>query len=432
MKLVKQSVELAFSAGTSGIACLLLSCLVACGGGGSSGGEGGNLTVAVGVTPPPAVAQAQSSGTLLNADWITYSRLVRLEHQAETSQNGLVLAVATERVSGLWRPTVHVSEDQGVTFTPRAAVQDPDFPKGVCCGSLFELPQAVGVLPAGTLIYSASVGYDVAGTLMENRVYVSRDSARSFQRLEGVNCGTSSVPKIPQQPGSGVWEPEFFIGGDGSLACIFSDETVPGKSQVLKLTRSMDGATWSAPGVIVAGDESTARPGMTSVRKLPSGRYAMTFESCGTAVTDCAVHVKVSDDGLNWGAVNEMGVRPQTADGYYFLHTPTLTGAMLSGKANGRLILIGQLVASDAAGVDPTRTGRVMLVNDDFEGSGKWKLARSPLGLATAPSTSNWCQNYSSPLVASANGNQILMLQTDLAADGGCNVRYGSNTLSNI
>jgi hypothetical protein len=47
-----------------------------------------------------------------------------------------------------------------------------------------------------------------------------------------------------------------------------------------------------------------------------------------------------------------------------------------------------------------------------------------------SPSVSNWCQNYSTPLLPSADGNSILLMQTDSTVDGGCNARYGRGVLA--
>src|SRR5206468_3235577 len=158
------------------------------------------------------------------------------------------------------------------------------------------------------------------------------------------------------------WEPEFFIAADGSLACVFSDETVPGKSQVLQLVVTGDGVNWSAPATIVAGTQASDRPGMANVRRLPDGRYAMSFATCSTARLDCAAHLKLSDAGLHWGTAGDLGTRPQTAAGQYLRHTPTLAWAALAGHPAGRLVMIGQIVASGSSGVDAAGNGRAMLV----------------------------------------------------------------------
>ena len=402
-------------------ALLAAALLFACGGGGGGASEA-----------PRAVPLAApvERGTLLQATWSAYPRLVRLSHQADSRRNGTIVASVTENLNGVWQAGFHASVDDGARFQRVGALVDVEFAKGLCCGTLFELPQAVGSIAAGTLLYAASVGADAAGALMAQRIYRSDDAGATFRRIDGAYCGRSSVPRSPGGAGSGIWEPEFLVAADGSLACIYSDETEPGRSQVLKLTATRDGVAWSTPHVIVAGAASSDRPGMAVVRKLPSGRYAMSFENCSAARLDCAVRLKLSDDGLDWGAVGTLGARPETAAGQYFRHAPTLAWTTVAGQPRGVLALIGQIVSADNAGVDVSGSGRVLFVDDSGEGGGEWRMVPAPIGLQSAPTVTNWCQNYSTPLLPSADGAQILLMQTDGTAEGGCAARFGRGRLS--
>ena len=54
----------------------------------------------------------------------------------------------------------------------------------------------------------------------------------------------------------------------------------------------------------------------------------------------------------------------------------------------------------------------------------------APIGLPSAPLTTNWCQNYSTPLLPSLDGSRIMMMQTDSTADGGCVARFGEGGLT--
>jgi hypothetical protein len=395
--------------------------LVACGGAGE--------------VPPPraaplSAAPAVARGTLLQTTWSAYPRLVRLAHQADSRRNGRIVASVSEYAAGTLQAGFHVSSDDGASFARLGTLHDDAFATGLCCGTLFELPQAVGVLPAGTLLYAASVGADRPGTLMEQRLYRSDDGGATFGRIAGATCGTSAVPRVIGGAGSGVWEPEFLVSGDGALVCIYSDETEPGKSQVLKLTATADGTNWSAPEVVVAGAAASDRPGMAVVRRLPSGRYAMSFELCSTARLDCAARLLISDDGLHWGALGSIGTRPQTAAGQYFRHAPTIAWSPSTASAHGVVALIGQIVGSDLAGADLSGNGRVMLVNDDVERGGDWRAVAAPIGPASAPTVTDPCRNYSTPLLPSTDGAQILLLQTDLDGDGACAARFGRGPLA--
>jgi hypothetical protein len=402
---------------------LTASVLFACGGGGSD-------HPAMSQDTPFEQQASIGRGTLLQSTWSAYPRLVRLAHQADAARNGRIVASLTENAGGIWQAGFHASQDDGVSFTRVGTLRDSEFAKGLCCGSLFEMPQQVGTLPAGTLLFSASIGLDAVGALMEQRIYRSNDAGATFTRIDGAACGRSAVARVPGAVGSGVWEPEFFIAANGSLACIFSDETDPGHSQVLKLTTTSDGSSWSTPRVIVAGPSASDRPGMAGVRRLPNGTYAMSFENCSVAHLDCSVRLKLSNDGLDWGALGTLGTRPQTAAGQYFRHTPTLAWLPTPGEANGTLVLIGQIVSNGAQGVDAANNGRVLFVNTTADGSGPWRMVSAPIALPSPPSTSNWCQNYSTPLLPSVDGHSVLLMQTDSTVDGGCNARYGRGVLA--
>jgi hypothetical protein len=391
-----------------------------CGGGGSSGAAPATTTAAA----SPALAR----GTLLQTGWSAYPRLVRLAHQSEPARNRRIVASVTESVGGNGRAGFHASDDDGASFVRIGTLLDDAFASGLCCGTLFEMPQSVGAIPAGALLYAASVGADVPGTRMQQPIFVSEDGGVSFRRLAGATCGAASIARSGAL-GAGVWEPEFLIAGDGSLACIYSDESEPGHSQVLKLTRTADGIAWSQARVIVAGPASSDRPGMAVVRKLPSGRYAMSFESCSLAHLDCSVRLKLSDDGLDWGPLGTLGARPQTAQGQYLRHAPTLAWAGSADAPNGTLALIGQIVAAGNDAVDVASNGRVLFVNTSSDGSGDWSAVAAPIGLPSAPLVSNPCQNYSTPLLPSADGARILLMQTDSTADGSCATRFGQGRL---
>ena len=100
------------------------------------------------------------------------------------------------------------------------------------------------------------------------------------------------------------------------------------------------------------------------------------------------------------------------------------------GRDTGALLLIGQLVAVDGGGVEAASSGQSMWVNDRGDGSGPWRLVGAPIGLAAAPASGNWCQNYSTALLPSNDGTRLHMLQTDFGDDGRCLARYGSGAMT--
>jgi len=405
--------------------CGLAVLVSGCGGGGGDGGA----KVADGKAAAAASLATVPRGTLLQTTWSAYPRMVRLSHQRDPSRNGRIVASVSEFERGALQVGFHASDDGGATFRRLSTLQDAGFAAGLCCGSLYELPRAVGALPAGVLLFSVSVGHERAGTTMTQPIYRSDDGGASFRPLSA-SCGTAARVREPGRPGTGVWEPEFYVAADGSLVCVYSDETTPSGSQVLQLTRTEDGIVWSEPRVIVAGMHADDRPGMAVVRRLPDGRYLMSFELCGPAVPACVARLLVSSDGLDWGPPAGMGMRPQTALGQFFRHAPTIAWAPGSPGTPGVLTLIGQLLSDGSGtGIDPA-SGRALLVSDSGQPTGPWRIAPAPIGLAASPRESNYCQNYSTALLPSEDGQQLLALQTDLDAQGGCQARFGVSVLS--
>ncbi len=346
-------------------------------------------------------SEALAQRTALSANETLYPRLVRLSHSS--AGKGRIVASVTSFPSGHGEEQIFASDDNGRTFSRISTINDTDFAKGLCCGTLYELPQAVGALDSGTLLWAGSVGGDTPGAPMQIKIYQSIDRGATWSYLS--NCLTATV----NRSAGGLWEPEFTIAADGSLVCFYSDETQAGHSQVLRLTRSTDGHNWSTPTDVVSSGVAADRPGMAVVRRLPSGRYFMTFELCGPAA--CTVFYKTSPDGIAWGSASDVGTRVETDDHRWLLHTPTNAWAAVPGLANGRLFVIGQIVAN-AAGVAPGN-GQVVFYNDSADGSGPWRTLPAPVQINSPPTTSNVCQNYSSPLLASADGLTLLGLATD-------------------
>jgi hypothetical protein len=388
---------------------------------------GGSAAVAAApaTTTPPAASGAPR-GTLLADVFGAYPRLLRQSHHQNAALNGRLVASISSNENGTPVGGIYASSDDGKTFARIGAIADPDFKQGHCCGTLYELPVKIGALPAGTLLYSASVGQE-RNAPMENRIYQSADGGATWNYLS--LCGKGRIAKNLKDP-SGIWEPEFTIAQSGELVCYYSDETLAGKSQILVQVTSKDAINWSAPQTIVAGDDPNARPGMAIVRQLPSGSYLMTYENCYGGPLDCALRAKRSPDGLNWGAANDPGFRLETASGQFFRHAPTFTWVPVAGQPNGMLVAVGQILFDKNGVVDASGNGKTMFTNTTADGSGPWRAVAAPLALPSPPQVTNWCQNYSSPLLPSADGKSLIMLQTDGGADMSCRTRYGSAALT--
>ena len=350
-----------------------------------------------------------------------YPRLVRISHDANVAHNGIIIA-SVSSFDGGGHQDIFASHDNGATFAIAGTVQDGDFAKGLCCGGLYELPAAIGAMPAGTLLWAGSVGGDTPADPMQIKIYTSTDQGAHWTYLS--NCVTGTKPRSQ----GGLWEPEFTIAGNGHLVCFYSDETQAGHSQTLSYVQSSDGATWSAPVNVVASADANDRPGMANVVKLPDGSFVMSFEMCGPF--NCAAFMKTSTDGLNWGDATSHGNAIALADGTTFWHTPTLTWGPTAGTTHGQLVLQGQILVK--SGVVQPGDGKTLFINAAGDGTGAWTAFDAPVAVSMPDGTAgNYCENYSSPLLALDNGKTVLQLASDF--DGTvCKTYVNSGTLGGV
>ncbi|MER6346011.1 RICIN domain-containing protein [Streptomyces sp. NPDC001595] len=351
-------------------------------------------------TPSPAAVAA--TGTPLRDGTGLYPRAIRLAHSGAANGRVLASVVTFDGDNGVG--AIHESTNDGASFREVGRVVDPESAagQGLCCATLFELPRQVGALPAGTLLWAASAGQDETNRRMALRIWRSNDVGRTWSYLSA--CAVADGT-------GGLWEPEFSVAADGALVCHYADETEPTHSQKLVAARSYDGVRWEGRHDTVASAPSADRPGMPVVRRLPNGTYFMSYEICNPGGQyQCVVHYRTSSDGWNWGNPTDLGFRPETVDGKYFRAAPTIAWAPApDGGANGRILLIGQRLLN-RDGTPAADSGRTVLANTE-NGSGPWYEIPSPVTV-TDPQV-NYCQNYSSPLLPSADGQRLLQIATD-------------------
>lgn len=345
-----------------------------------------------------AAASADASAVkLLSPDAALYGRAIRIRHWDDRE----VLATVTSFTNG-----THVgvyASHAGKRFTELSRIDDPEFAGGLCCGTLFELPRTVGVLPRGTLLWAGSVGQSETNRRMKIKVYRSSDAGRTWSYLNEIVS-----PNI-----GGLWEPEFTVASDGALVMFYSDETQSAYSQFLNQVRSYDGTTWQDASRVVASTNVNDRPGMAIVSKLVSGDRIMTFELCGPSA--CAAHYKLSRDGWNWGDPADLGASIRLPDGRFFEHAPT--NAVLP---DGSILLVGQVLVNADNSV-ASANGRVIFKNVLGNPIGRWYPITAPVPVPDA--YDNYCPNYSSSLLPSETGSSVLELANDYSS-GQCLMFY--------
>ncbi|MEU6025678.1 exo-alpha-sialidase [Streptomyces tauricus] len=346
-----------------------------------------------------------ATGTVLRNDTGLYPRAVRLAYNG--SANGRVLSSVVTFSGNNGLGAVYESTDSGASFRQVGTVGDPEAAggQGLCCSTLFELPRAIGNLPAGTLLWAASVGQDETNRRMALRVFRSNDVGRTWSYLSTIATAGST---------GGLWEPEFSVDASGQLVAHYSDETDSAHSQKLMAARTSNGTTWTGHHATVVSPLVSDRPGMAVVRKLGNGTYFMSYEICAApGQYQCVVHYRTSPDGWDWSSGPFLGYRPETADGKYFKHAPTVAWSPEAGNPLGRLFLIGQ-VLYNKDGTVAAGNNKTVWVNS-AGGNGTWREIPAPVTVAST--VVDHCPNYSSALLPSADGTSLLEIATDW--DGG-------------
>lgn len=340
-----------------------------------------------------------------------YPRAVRLSHSG--AANGRIIVSVVSHNAGNGTGEIFQSTDEGTGFTHLGTIADPEAARGrgLCCGSLFEVPRRTGRTAEGTLLWASSVGQNATPRRMSLRVWQSTDHGRTWAYLS--TCATA-------RDSGGLWEPELSLDSAGRLVCHFSDETQAGRSQVLARTRSADGGrTWSGAVNTVVARSADDRAGMAVVRELPYGGYVMTYELCTSpGPSSCVVHLRTSADGWDWDGGDTV---PETAQHAHLEHAPTVAWVPAGGMF-GRIVLAGQVLTRGDGGISPD-SGRVLLTNDR-RGDGDWTPMTAPL--ATPVPSRDACSNYSSALLPSADGAFLLEVSTRYDKDDVCRAYYAT------
>ncbi|KAG6977902.1 hypothetical protein FocnCong_v021478 [Fusarium oxysporum f. sp. conglutinans] len=169
---------------------------------------------------------------------------------------------------------IYQSKDKGSTWTSLSQVTDTKNGWGLRYQPfLYVLPQAIGNLAKGTILLAGnSIPTDLSKTKID--LYASTDSGKTWKYISNIATGGKAVPNNGETPRD------------------------PSYGQKLVHQTSSDGVTWDAVVNDVRGTAYSQRPGMTTVAKLPNGKWMMTFEYGGGASPNNAafpVYYRISD-----------------------------------------------------------------------------------------------------------------------------------------
>ncbi len=328
-----------------------------------------------------------------------YPRAVELKYNG--SSNGTLISIF-EAVPALGVPAVfpvYKSTDGGKTWNHISDISDTQNGGWYFWSSptIYELPENLGNMPAGTLI--------AAGQLVDTRDGFSRQKMEVYKSLDqGVTWSyLTTLIDLPWVVGQMVWEASFLMD-NGTLIFYVSDETdYENHSQKIVHMTSTDGVNWSERVDDVALTNQALRPGMPNVAKMGNGKYIMTYEVVGTGAAG-RIHYKISDDPTSWNPT-DMGTLLEPIGRPGIPESSPYVVWTSAGGPNGMVIV------STRISTNPDNRGGENYVNFNY-GVGPWYTMSPVIPYTSGTWESLNHAGYSRSMVVSAD-NETLYHFTD-------------------
>ncbi len=273
--------------------------------------------------------------TVLTGNNLHFPSMVELKHQSDPQNNGkLIAAMSANGLSGTMGCVVQ-STDGGKTWSVLSYPVETIRPEfwGGNMAHIYELPDQVGNMPAGTLIYSSNtVNYEMYSHI---GVWVSNDCGQTWTEISIVRSGGGT--------GLGVWEPVMFYD-NGYLYCFYSDDSGDGVNtpdQKIVYQRSKDCINWEAPVDVCSLGDPVDRPGMPIITKMGNGEYFLVYEYCEGG--GARIHYKTTKDITSWNPSDE-GTRITVKSGSKTYEIATAPSCLWSpaGGSSGTLFVTGR------------------------------------------------------------------------------------------
>lgn len=244
---------------------------------------------------------------------------------------------------------------------------------------LYELPQTVGSLAAGTLLLTGQIrpsDRSNSASVTKLVVWKSTDQGATWAYLSTVDTGGPAVyDPSANSTTTAIWEPSVAVDGNGGLVTYFSDERQKANHvlQAVSYRRSTDGGlTWGTESNVAAPTNQNDRPGMITVDRLGDGTYIATFElvnALGSYGPNASpIFYKTSPDGLNWGNTASIGTAIKTADGRSIGSSPFVKW-IPSGGPKGMVVVASKWGLNTSGNIDQ---GQDFMVNYNL-GIGPWE-----------------------------------------------------------
>ncbi|MGM7698915.1 CBM35 domain-containing protein [Microbacterium sp. A84] len=332
-----------------------------------------------------------------------YTHGIVLRHSG--AANGTVLATFEHDIyTNPMSFPIYKSTDDGTSWTHLTDVQDTAYNRGLRGQpDLFELPQAVGTMPAGTILLAGSVQpLDQSSTTLV--LYKSSDHGASWTYLSTIDVGGPAIyDPSPTSTTTTVWEPEIYLDANGDIVVSYSDERQKADDilQALVHRTSYDaGLTWGPVVNDIAVPDLSTRPGMMTVTKLPDGRYFGAYEIVG--IPEVPVYGRFSDDGQDWGDPEDIGDLLATSDGSFLFGSPQVIWVD-AGGADGTLVVNGQRY------VTSTGSTKSMLLTNTSLGNGDWTPVPQPVQITGDILT---MAGFSQSMAASLDNTKLIQVTT--------------------
>ncbi|KAI0203882.1 glycoside hydrolase family 93 protein [Astrocystis sublimbata] len=233
---------------------------------------------------------------------------------------------------------IYESTDGGASWVQISKVEDTANGWGMRYQPyLYQLPQAIGSYPAGTLLIAGnSVPKDLSKTKID--LYASKDDGATWAFVSSVASGGEAVPASGRTP---VWEPLLMMH-DNQLICYYTDQRDSKYGQKLTHQATTDLKTWTdAVDDAHPGKNYADIPAMPAITRLPNGSYIFAYEACGS--DGCRVNYRLTRDPLD--ILSAQSYQLKSTTGTTTTDSPFLVWSSV-GDANGTIVLSGGSTSS--------------------------------------------------------------------------------------
>ncbi|GLI02176.1 RICIN domain-containing protein [Phytohabitans aurantiacus] len=342
----------------------------------------GSLTAILPSSPAAAVTTGNGSlvyspaaGSSFDPAGTTYAKVIALKNNGQYNGQLLVTFDQLIYVNGVQVYPIYRSTNGGSSWSlVTNVVPSQTFPTLTLTSQpyLYEVPQQVGSLAAGTILLAGMI---MPADRSSSRivVYKSTDRGSTWSFLSTVDTGgPATYDPSPSSTTTTVWEPAINLDSSGNLVVYYSDERqkASGVLQAVVYRRSTDGgATWGAVGNVAAVGNQSDRPGMITVARMGNGQYIATYEVVNRpsqSLNTAPAYFKLSSDGVTWPA--GLGTPITLADGRGIGSSPMVRW-IPQGGPNGTVLVSSKWGLTSAGAISG---GQHFYANYNL-GQGSWE-----------------------------------------------------------